>query len=185
MPDTAYAILGILNLVGPSSGYDLRRFIRRSIAFFWDASFAQIYELMRRMETARWVSVRRVEQETRPSKLLYQITDEGKAALKGWLSGPVGRPSYRDPFLLRVFFFNGLDPAERLALVEAESEARAKTLAEYREIAKSVPPIARFPHHTLAFGIAYEEMYLRWLADLKASFEKDGATKGRLLEGGH
>jgi DNA-binding PadR family transcriptional regulator len=164
--DTSYAILGMLSLLGESSGYDLRRFIRQSIAFFWDASFAQVYQLLRRLESMGWVNAERVEQTARPDKVIYRLTEAGSAALHDWLSRPAAEASYRDSFLLRVFFFDGLTASARRELLAAETGAHRERLEEYNQIATTVPEMAAFPRQTLRFGMAYEELYLRWLAEL-------------------
>jgi PadR family transcriptional regulator, regulatory protein AphA len=181
LSETSFALLGMLDLLGESSGYDLRRYVRQSIAFFWNASFAQIYELLRRLETMGLVCTERVQQQSRPDKVVYRITDAGRAALHGWLQGPVGRASYRDSFLLRVFFFQGLPEKRRRELVAAETRGHEERLAEYRAIAATVPDMPPFPMRTLRFGIALEELYLQWLADLGALVEartSEEATAG-------
>src|SRR3990172_4407830 len=162
--DTVYSLLGLLSVLGPLSGYDLRRFIARSIAFFWDASFAQIYDLLRRLEVDGLVAAGRVEQETPPDKLVYSVTAAGRDALARWLDGPVGAASHREPFLLRVFFFDAVAPEDRRRLVEDQIAVHERQLTSYRQLATTIDEL--FSGQTLAFGIRYEELYLGWLADL-------------------
>ena len=48
---TAYVILGVLAW-GPSSGYDVKAVVDRSVRFFWTASYGQIYPELRRLSDA-------------------------------------------------------------------------------------------------------------------------------------
>ena len=48
---TAYVILGMLAW-GPSSGYDVKAVVDRSVRFFWAASYGQIYPELRRLSDA-------------------------------------------------------------------------------------------------------------------------------------
>jgi hypothetical protein len=94
------------------------------------------------------------------------MNEAGRSALREWLTSPVGRATRREPFLLRVFFFEALPAPERRRLLASEIERHERQMASYREVAKTIPEQAQFPRQTLDFGIAFEETYLRWLTGL-------------------
>ena len=48
---TPNALLGLLSL-GPMSGYDIRQLIPRSIGYFWNESYGQIYPGLKRLAAA-------------------------------------------------------------------------------------------------------------------------------------
>ena len=86
------------------------------------------------------------------------------------------------PFLLRVFFFDALTASERQRLLESEIELHRGQLDAYRELAATVPGSAAFPYQTLRFGLEYEELYLRWLAELADRVE-EGSPSGAYAGG--
>jgi DNA-binding PadR family transcriptional regulator len=76
------------------SGYELARRFDRSIGYFWAATHQQIYRTLRTMEDDGWVHVEPVEQQGRPDKKVYGVTDAGRAELARWIAEPLsGRGS--------------------------------------------------------------------------------------------
>ncbi|HEV7973867.1 PadR family transcriptional regulator [Amycolatopsis sp.] len=70
------------------SGYELTRRFEKSIGLFWNATHQQIYRVLKRMEEADWVAVDHVEQDGRPDKKVYTVSDPGRAELVRWLAEP-------------------------------------------------------------------------------------------------
>jgi DNA-binding PadR family transcriptional regulator len=76
------------------SGYELARRFDRSIGYFWAATHQQIYRTLRSMESDGWVDVHVVEQQARPDKKIYRVTDAGRGELSRWIAEPLhGRGS--------------------------------------------------------------------------------------------
>jgi DNA-binding PadR family transcriptional regulator len=76
------------------SGYELARRFDRSIGYFWSATHQQIYRTLRTMEDDGWVHVEHVQQQGRPDKKVYGVTDAGRAELTRWIAEPLaGRGS--------------------------------------------------------------------------------------------
>ena len=71
-----------------ASGYDLARRFDASIGHFWTASHQQIYKVLGRMESDKWVAAHLVAQDGRPDKKVYAITDDGRDELMRWSSKP-------------------------------------------------------------------------------------------------
>jgi PadR family transcriptional regulator AphA len=69
-----HAILGFLNY-GPSSGYDLKKVFDVSVQHFWPADQSQIYRTLSRLEDEGWAEMELVEQEDRPDRKVYHITE--------------------------------------------------------------------------------------------------------------
>lgn len=75
-----------------SSGYELARRFDKSIGYFWAATHQQIYRTLRAMEDDDWVHVTQTEQQGRPDKKVYTVSDAGRAELARWIAAPlVGR----------------------------------------------------------------------------------------------
>lgn len=98
-----YALLGLLSS-SPASGYDLHRRSDELIGHFWSESFASIYPMLKRLMEKKWVTRVQVEQEDKPDKWIYSITDLGIVALKEWLREPLRNPPPRNIMLLKLFF---------------------------------------------------------------------------------
>ncbi len=164
-----YAILGILNVM-PMTGYDLKhRAFDETAQHFWPADQSQIYRTLNHLENAGWVSKTVEEQDDRPDRNVYTITDEGQRALMDWLKSDQDIPALRDPLLVQIFFGQEVPRADLLRVIEQQAAAHCNRLAGYKKI--SIPPVESRPddrwlalqHLTLDFGIALERMYLDWL----------------------
>ena len=119
-----HGLLGLLNTEGAMTGYDLDKFFKSSLNYFWQAKTSQIYRELSAMEGVGWLTSERVFQEEKPNKRVYSITPQGKMELIRWLSSPdidLGSNA-KSPFLMRIFFSG-----------EVEKEQTLKLLREYRE----------------------------------------------------
>src|SRR5665213_325803 len=92
-----WAVLGLL-AHGPSSGYDIKRTVDRSIRHFWAASYGQIYPELKRLEEAGWIAGKDADRGGR-SRRVYRITAAGRRQLDGWLHGHETRIEMRDESL--------------------------------------------------------------------------------------
>ena len=70
-------VLGLIGLRGPSTPYDLKRAISRSVSYFWPFPHSQLYDEPERLVAAGLLS-RTVETSGRRRKL-YKLTTQGRA----------------------------------------------------------------------------------------------------------
>ena len=98
---TEAAVLSLLAIEGESSGYDLLRQARKSVANIWAPAKTQLYAVLPRLVAAGLATQRAVVQERRPDKQLYRITPAGREALQRWLDDP--DDTDRSAFFLRLF----------------------------------------------------------------------------------
>lgn len=97
---------------GEASGYDIRRMCtEEEFSYFVEASYGSIYPALARLEDEKLVKSRTEQQDGKPARKVYSITDAGRAALTDELSGPLGEDMFRSPFLLFARFAHIL-PAE-------------------------------------------------------------------------
>lgn len=141
-----YALLGVLSM-REMSGYDIKRHFDRAVHFVWNASDSQIYRELRGMERAKLITSRLIQQESKPNKRLYRLTDAGVAELDTWLVSPVEKPYSKEPFLLRLFFMERVDDEDarklleaRLREVESLLDVGAKRLSTYSDVSRSAQP---------------------------------------------
>ena len=99
-----YAILGLLASWGPLSGYDVKRLFDHMLSTMWAAAQSQIYKELRRMKEFGWVDMEREEQEARPDRKVYSITEQGHIDLRQWQAQPPEVFQIRDEMLLKVMF---------------------------------------------------------------------------------
>jgi DNA-binding PadR family transcriptional regulator len=99
-----HAVLAMLAR-GESHGYELRSQFEQAIGPQWgELSISHLYQVLNRLVRAGHVTQRRVRQRDRPDRLVYSLTDRGRAELEDWLAKPFIRQSgYRDEFFLKLF----------------------------------------------------------------------------------
>ena len=100
-----FALLGLL-AVEPASGYDLKRAIKRSTYFIWNATSPQIYNTLHKLREEGYITSESLAQTGKPDKQMHTITASGRAALKEFMSEPIRASVTRDEVLLRIFFGN-------------------------------------------------------------------------------
>jgi PadR family transcriptional regulator, regulatory protein AphA len=151
---TAKVVLGLIAL-GERTGYDIKRTVERSTAFFWGASYGQIYPELERLERdGLLISERRGPRRRRE----YEVTAAGERALRDWLSSrePLWF-STRDEGLLKLFFADLTDEKERLANVRQVVEENERALAFFRTIEARGSTA-----EALAYGIDFLEWNAGW-----------------------
>jgi DNA-binding PadR family transcriptional regulator len=91
-----------------------------SINYIWTASLSQIYRELGALEGKGFVSSAIKQQDDRPDKKIYTITENGRNAFIEWLHDfpDVLAAPKRDEFMLRVFFGSKLDIAELISQFE-------------------------------------------------------------------
>jgi DNA-binding PadR family transcriptional regulator len=166
------AILATL-LEGEASGYDLSKGFDASVANFWMATPQQLYKELETLEAQGLVTARVVEQDRRPNKRLFSLTDAGRAALRDFTALPAKITAIRDELLVKVQAVDAGDAeAVREAIAERLDYATAK-LARYDRMRARMlagrtedeyfDEIERIgPYLTLMRGRAFEKENIRW-----------------------
>ncbi|BBX28524.1 PadR family transcriptional regulator [Mycolicibacterium alvei] len=166
------AVLAAL-LDGEASGYDLAKGFDASVANFWMATPQQLYRELDRMAAEGLIEARLVEQDRRPNKRLYSLTDAGRQALLEFTEVAPKPGAIREDLLVQVQAVDtGNIGAVRDALTERLEWATAK-LARYRrgqehllagrtEDAYLAEADRIGPYLTLLRGIRFEEENIEW-----------------------
>jgi DNA-binding PadR family transcriptional regulator len=129
----SYLVLGIVALRGPSTPYDLKRFVQLSVGHFWPFPHTQLYAEPARLAEAGLLDETR--EETGRRRRHYTITDDGRAMLREWLGEPVTSPmEYRDLGLLKLFFSELADDEDVQALAAEQADAQRRQVAEYEDL---------------------------------------------------
>ncbi|SEO72188.1 PadR family transcriptional regulator [Actinacidiphila rubida] len=186
-----HAVMAAL-LEGEASGYDLAKGFDASIANFWMAAPQQLYRELDRMEADGLVRARVVEQERRPNKRLFSLTEAGREAVRAYVAEPPGRPTaIRDELLVKVQCADVGDTgavrsaiAERVRWAEAKvaryERLRARLLDGRTEDAYLAEADRIGPYLTLLRGISFEQETVRWGGvALRALERREAAAAGR------
>ncbi|MEU1178554.1 PadR family transcriptional regulator [Streptomyces sp. NPDC005820] len=168
-----YAVLASL-LEGEASGYELAKLFDVSFANFWSSTPQQLYRELERLAQDGLIEARVVQQERRPNKRMFTLTEAGRTDLDAFAATAPRRPTaIRDELLIKIQAVDGVDPGAGLALIEERlGWARAK-LARYRRVRERLlagrtedeylAGTDRIgPYLTLMAGIGFEEENIRW-----------------------
>jgi PadR family transcriptional regulator, regulatory protein AphA len=178
VPDTTYAVLGLIDKVPDASGYELVAVAGRSFAHFWPISQTLLYRELDRLTGLGWVAATRVEQLHAPSKWTYHTTTAGQAALAGWLATPTpATSSFRSGVLLRFFFSYRMDLDQvRSLLADYRSALQAQVeefVAIMDKLAAVSTPAARAGRLTALHGLRTTEARLQWVEEAEAQLGDD------------
>jgi len=161
---TSAIVLGLLELIGEGTPYDLKQAVGITVGHFWTFQHAQLYTETERLAQAGLLNEEREEGGRRRKH--YSLTDKGREALAQWraeLHDEV--PELRDLGMLKLFL--GADPK---ALAVVQLAAHERKLAEYYEIQKiDVGIEPRGPWIALEAGVAYEKQMIRFWKGLADS----------------
>ncbi|APZ50848.1 PadR family transcriptional regulator [Salipiger abyssi] len=130
----SYVVLGVIRLRGPSTSYDLKRAVGRSIQYFWPFPHSQLYVEPNRLAEAGLLSCEQEAEGRR--RRLYALTEAGKDALDRWLgSGTEQVFELRDMALMQLFFSADLRPDQLRDLAEGQVRFHRQRIATLEEIA--------------------------------------------------
>src|SRR3954468_24302463 len=87
----SYLVLGVVALRGPSTSYDLKRFVQLSIGHFWPFPHPQLYAEPPRLAEAGLLEETR--EETGRRRRHYAITEAGRRAPPEWALGALSHPT--------------------------------------------------------------------------------------------
>jgi PadR family transcriptional regulator AphA len=129
----SYLVLGTIAMLGPSTPYDLKRFVQRGVANFWPFPHTQLYAEPKRLAEAGLLEETREESGRR--RRHYAITDAGRRRVSEWLSEPVAtHTEIRDLGLLKLFFAELAQPQAVLALAHEQATSQRAQLAYFEAI---------------------------------------------------
>lgn len=172
MNTLGYVLLSLLARE-PMSGYDLTAQLKKRFAPFWPISHTQIYPALAQLEEQGLARYLLVEQHAfRPDKKVYEITEEGRTALRQWVESPTPLVILRDEFFLKAYSLWLADPnrmmemfreqirihEERLALHEQTLQAKRSDEAGSQESTD----FFGLSELLFAYTIGYEHNYLDW-----------------------
>ncbi len=166
---TRYAILGVLS-IEPCSGYDIKKNCDKGISYFWNENFGHIYPVLKKMEKDGAIT-RKVEQnDGRPPRNVYFITDKGREELTNWLISPTTHTPQRLELLLKLTFAKIIPSEKIIKELERVKESHCRNLEKYHLIeqeytnSKTTREDDGYPYwiSTIHYGIYDAEFRIKW-----------------------
>lgn len=159
---TKFALLGLLN-IKKMSAYDLAKFAKESIGYFWNESYSNVHRTLKILADEKLI--KKLPERGSRNKNLFEITDLGRQALSEWLSNHQYTTIYRDELLLKLFVSKRKDyPSILIDLKNAlnELEAQQQVYFELKEMISTKLDNLSYDL-VLDYGIVQNEITIEWL----------------------
>ncbi len=162
-----YAILAAL-INQPCSGYDLVKRFNKSVECFWSASHQQIYKALAKLEADEHVWSEKIEQENRPNKKLYTVTDTGRQHLQQWIGEADDISPLKSDLLIKLSVGHTVPTDTLLQTLQAYYEQHKDKLKIYQMLSKQyaqLPDPSRedqFQYLALRAGIRQQLAWIAW-----------------------
>jgi DNA-binding PadR family transcriptional regulator len=178
-----HAILGFLSWT-PLTGYDLKKLFADSEVLPWSGNNNQIYRALVELHDEDLVTRDVQQQESRPARKVYGITEKGRAELRQWLHSVPELPQLRDPFLIQLAWADQLSADELDTLLGTyEEELSVKLLMLRAENQRHDVSPRRTPRETYLWAMITEnrvlhfEQELAWVRKLREELREMPTTK--------
>ncbi len=167
LAQSAYVVLGLLDAYGPGTPYDLKRWVDRSVGYFWSFPRAQLYVEPQRL--AERGLVEEVREASGRRRRRFSITPAGRDLLREWIrSDESTPPELRDSGLLKLFFARPVETAAVVKLARASAAEHARRLTDYERLLPRLErdPGAAFALATLRLGLRHEQLAVEFWQDV-------------------
>ena len=158
----------------PAHGYELKQGLTEAFGELWPPiNDGQIYTTLARLERDGLVRSEAVEQSTRPTKRVFELTSEGRAALERWRDEIAPAARVRDGFFTKVLLAEraGADP---LTLIDRQRRAYLRRLRELNVLAERARGDAT-ALLALEGAALHLQADLKWLERCEERFMQGGA----------
>ncbi len=109
---TSFVVLGLLETLGPTTPYDLKRYGQGGLFLFWSVAHTQLYSECQRLSASGHLDETR--EETGRRRRVFGLTAKGREALEAWRSDPTTSVlEVRDEGLLKLYFAAEREPLAR------------------------------------------------------------------------
>jgi len=109
-PSLVYMILGFL-YISDSHAYDLLKKLKETFKEIWRPSQSQIYVVLSKLEKNQYILSKVIDQENRPPKKHFTITEKGKELFLKWLKSPtIHVKDMKSDFMAKLFFLSVIFP---------------------------------------------------------------------------
>jgi DNA-binding PadR family transcriptional regulator len=123
------AVLGLL-CENPQYGYTIEKIIaERSMRYWTDIGFSSIYYVLKRLESRHLISSSCEQQEDKPSRKVYTITEQGRELMKEKVRSLLAEPRrIASPFDLGIVYNRLLTREETIECLKERIEALDRSI---------------------------------------------------------
>jgi DNA-binding PadR family transcriptional regulator len=155
-----FPILALLS-AAPAHGYELKQQLEGHFGAALPAlNTGQIYTALARLERDGLVEGGSVEQDSRPNKRVYRLTESGREALDDWVRQPSPGTRQRDEFFMKLVLAGRAGIAHPQALIERQRH-------EYLQALRDLDRLSAAGNGDVAESLLIEGAALHVEADLK------------------
>jgi DNA-binding PadR family transcriptional regulator len=130
-----YPFLALL-AAGPAHGYELKQEVEQRFGrLLPPLNAGQIYTTLGRLERDGLVRGDRVEQNGRPNKRVYALTDAGRSSLEEWLAEPAPGTRLKDEFFMKLVLAGFTGVADPKLLIERQRREYLQSLRDLDQLA--------------------------------------------------
>lgn len=154
------------------SGYELAKRFDVSLGFFWNASHQQIYQTLKQLHQDDLVSAIDIDQQGKPNKRIYALTDLGLKNLDTWVLGETRVKPAKDELLVKLYNVGRSDLKQILIHIENRRNDYVSRLVLYRKIEsrqyldpENLPLNKKGIYLALKAGILQTETSIGWCDD--------------------
>jgi len=189
MTTLEYKVLGLLAR-HPMSGYDLASRLKKRFVPFGPISHTQIYPALASLEQQGLVRYHIVEQQAvRPNKKVYELTEEGRAALRQWVETPTPLVFSYDEFFLKAYSLWLADPERIVERFREQAHLHQERLEHYEQVLQSnqlaesaeseKADLFELNTRLFQYVIGYEHNYLAWCQSMLQYLEQRNHQRGQ------
>lgn len=176
MNKLSYGLLSFLS-IEPQTGYDLMIRLNQ----FWHTNHSAIYPLLSDLEEKSFIKHTLKEQQGKPDKKIYRITENGIKTLKEWLMSTTDDAITKDEMMLKIYCIEILDKEMVEKLID-EIEFKATnnlnkyiaTLEKFKGMARSTNS-PKFGAYLLVQKVISEaELKIKWCHWIRSLYKENG-----------
>jgi len=157
--------LGALS-IGDASGYEIKKlFEEGSFSHFYDAGYGSIYPALNKLLAEDLVTCTEVEQEGRPAKKVYSLTNTGLTKLKTDLSEEPARDKTRSESIVMMFFGHLISTSHREEILQSYLDYYREGIDCIEEIDQTDQPFSR--QFVRGLGLAVYQAAANYLEENK------------------
>lgn len=158
-----YTILGLLNNHS-LTGYEIYKSFSEVIGEIWNAKHSQIYNELKKLLQSEHIYISNIDETSKVTKKIYSITDLGRTTLFHWIANAEEDESNKDPFAIKVYFFDSLEDESKHQLLTQKKIEKEEKLMHLQAIYNQLDAKSDLQHILiLKKALLREQSYIDWL----------------------